>query len=373
MRLPLAFKLILVTICAALLNGCATVHYLSQAANGESDVLKRARPIDDVISDPATPIPLADKLRLAESLRAFAISDLKLPNNASYTRYADMGRPYVLWNIVSTPPLSLVPEQSCFPIVGCVAYRGYYDEAEAKSWAGEERGRGDDVFLYGVPAYSTLGWFADPLLNSTARYDEISLARLIFHELTHQVLYVKGDSAFNEAFATSVELEGIERWLAARNNPALTKAYHDAEARQHAFQAIMETTRDKLAAIYGSDESDSKKLAAKKTAQAELLMQYQALKASWGGYGGYDAWFSPVPNNAHFASLATYHALVPAFRELIRQKQGNMTAFYEEVKALAQKNRAARDEYLAALSVSAESREMQLQASSPVAPLPMLR
>ncbi|MBV8465263.1 MAG: aminopeptidase [Burkholderiales bacterium] len=373
MRISLVSKLFIIAVSTIVLNGCATVHYLSQAANGESDVLKRARPIDDVIADPATPLPLADKLRLAETLRAYAISELKLPDNASYTRYADLGRPYVLWNVVSTPALSLSPKQSCFPIVGCVAYRGYYVEGEARSWATDEKAHGDDVFMYGVPAYSTLGWFADPLLNSTARYDEISLARLIFHELAHQIVYVKGDSAFNEAFATSVELEGIERWLAMRNNPALTKAYQDGEVRQAAFQAMMQATRDQLAVIYAGHDPDEQKLAEKKAVQAALLARYQTLKASWGGFSGYDAWFAPMPNNAHFASLATYHALVPAFRELIREKNGDLPAFYAEVKTLAQKNGAARDKYLAALSVSAESRKMQLQSSSPAVLTSLLR
>ncbi|MBV8658948.1 MAG: aminopeptidase [Burkholderiales bacterium] len=335
------------------LAGCANLAYLSQAAQGEATVLKEARPIPEVIADPETPPTVAEKLKTAQEMRRFAVDELKLPDNNSYTRYTDTGRAYVLWNIVSTPALSLKPVESCFPIAGCLAYRGYYDEKEARAWAKARADLGEDVFLYGVPAYSTLGWFGDPLLNTTVRYGELSLGRLIFHELAHQVLYVKGDSAFNEAFATAVELEGIERWLARRNNPRLSEAYRKSEERQAAFMALMGEARGKLQVLYASTQTDAEKRAAKQHIQEETKAAYTALKATWGGYDGYDHWFDPVPNNAHMASLATYRRLVPAFRELICEHGGDFTAYYADVRILAQKNKAARDEALAALEIAA--------------------
>lgn len=342
-----------------LLAGCANIAYVGQAAGGQAEVMNRSRPIGEVIDDPDTPPALADKLRLARRIRAFAISALGLPDNASYTRYADLGRPYALWNVVSTPPLSLRPSESCFPIAGCLAYRGYYAEADAQRYADERRAAGEDVFLYGIPAYSTLGWFNDPLLNTTARYDETALARLIFHELAHQMVYVQDDSAFNEAFATAVELEGFERWLAERADPALEAGYRRAELRRAAFRALMEDGRRQLAAIYGSEAGEHEKLEEKGRVLAALGERYAALKAEWGGYLGYDYWFAPLPNNAHFASQSTYHDKVPAWRALFRSVGGDFPAFFAAARALAQKNKAARDETLAAVGVAAFSGERQ--------------
>ena len=346
-------------------TGCASVAFVGQAATGQAEVMNKARAIDEVLADPATTPETANKLRLAQRLREFAIRELKLPDNASYTRYADLGRPYALWNIVSTPPLSLKPQESCFPIAGCLSYRDYYSEAEAQQYAESRKALGEDVFLYGVPAYSTLGWFSDPLLNTTLRYDKAVLARLIFHELAHQQLYIKDDSGFNEAFATAVELEGYERWLAQEGDAAAREAYPRAEQRRQAFRRLMEQGRALLEAVYASEQADDAKRAAKVEIQAELALGYQALKAEWGGYLGYDAWFQPHPNNAHMASLATYHEKVPAFRALFRQLGGDFSAFYLAVRQLAEKNRAARDEALAALRSAAVIGETQHGATTP--------
>ncbi|WP_460536367.1 aminopeptidase [Chitinimonas naiadis] len=352
-------------VCLLSLSGCSSLAYLGQAANGQSEVLRNARPIDEVIADPATAPALADKLRLAQRLRLFAVQELKLPDNASYTRYADLGRPYALWNVVSTPALSLKPVLSCFPIAGCLAYRGYYSEADAKSYAAERRAAGDDVFLYGVAAYSTLGWFSDPLLNTTARYDEASLARLIFHELAHQLIYIKDDSAFNEAFATAVELEGYERWLRREGDERSLAGYQREEQQRQAFRQLMETGRRQLAELYEGAGSVVAKQQSKADIQAGLVQDYRNLKqalsaTSWG----YDQWFQPAPNNAHFVALATYHEKVPALRALFRQQGGDFAAFYEAVRLLGQKNRAARDETLAALTSVAVSGEKQRGATN---------
>jgi predicted aminopeptidase len=337
------------SIAAALLAGCTSLHYVGQAAGGEAAILASSRPIDDVLADPATPPALAKQLQLAQRLRAFAIAELKLPDNASYTRYADLGRPFALWNVVSTPALSLRPVESCFPIAGCLGYRGYYSRADAEHYADERRAAGDDVFLYGIPAYSTLGWFRDPLLNTTLQYGELSLARLVFHELAHQRVYVKDDSSFNEAFATAVEEEGLLRWLAQSNRPELIARFGNGQARQAQFMAMMQSTRQRLVALYAGPLSRSDKLAEKQRIQADALASYQALKAQWGGEGGYDLWFDPLPNNAHFASLSTYRDKVPAFRALLRAKGGDFAAFYDAVRALGDKSRSAREADLAAI------------------------
>jgi len=347
------------------MGGCSSLAYLGQAANGQSQVMRRARPMAEVIDDPATSPQLADKLRLAQRFRQFAVAELGLPDNASYTRYADVQRPYVLWNVVSTPALSLSPVQSCFPIAGCLAYRGYYAEADAARYASERRAAGDDVFMYGVAAYSTLGWFADPLLNTTARYDDASLARLIFHELAHQLIYVKDDSTFNEAFATAVELEGYERWLRQTGDAQQLARYQREEVQRAAFRNLMEQGRQRLRAIYADTADAADKQRRKAEALAALAEDYQALKRQLGAASwGYDAWFQPVPNNAHFVALATYHDKVPAFRVLFHKQGEDFAAFYAAVRTLAEKNRAARDEALAALTSIAGTDGQQYGATN---------
>jgi predicted aminopeptidase len=348
-----AFKYLAIGLTAVQLAGCGTLHYLNQAANGEAAVLKQARPMQEVIADPATAPSLSEKLKLAQRIRAFAVNELKLPDNASYTRYAELGREYVLWNVVSTPALSLHPVENCFPIVGCISYRGYYQEGEARQYADARRGQGEDVFMYGIPAYSTLGWFNDPLLSSTVRYGELALARLIFHELTHQLIYVQNDSSFNEALATAVEQEGIERWLEYEGKPALIARYRESEARQKAFDALMNEGRQQLAKVYASAEAQDAKLSAKVAVLGDLRQRYLALKQSWGGYAGFDGWFEPLPNNAHLASLSTYHAKVPALRELFRQQGSDFVAFYAAARALAAKPRPERDTAIEALAQDA--------------------
>lgn len=346
-------------MASLVLSGCASVAFVGQAANGQAEVMRKARLFDEVITDPTTAPELADKLKLAQTLRRFAIERLKLPENASYTRYADLGRPYALWNVVSTPPLSFKPIESCFPIAGCLAYRGYYREDEATAYANSRRALGEDVYLYGVPAYSTLGWFADPLLNTTARYDAGSLARLIFHELAHQVVYVKGDSAFNEAFATAVELEGYALWIAASGDDKQLQQHEYNEKRRAAFREMMAGAKQQLGSIYRSGMPDDDKRVAKAAALTQLAADYQTLKTQWRGFVGYDAWFQPTPNNGHFVSMATYYGLVPAFRQLFAQSGRDWNVFYDAVKTLAQKNEAAREESLAALNSAVVSGEKQ--------------
>lgn len=342
-------RLLSYLLLAMLLAGCATARYYGQAVGGALEVLNRSRYLDDVINDDATPPETVRRLKLARDIRHFASDSLGLPDNRSYLKYTDLGRRYLIWNVVATPELSLSPRLECFLVVGCLSYRGFFDEQDARAYALQRTTAGDDVFVYGIPAYSTLGWFYDPLVSTFLGYGELDLARLVFHELAHQLLYVKDDTAFNEAFATAVELEGARRWLAFRASPEHA-AIEQAEQRRHEFQALLRQTRERLLALYASPAGEAEKRQGKRQAFMALGEQYQAFKARWHGYGGYDHWFDPPPGNAHLTALATYHELVPAFTQLLREHGGDLPAFYRAAAALAARDRTERDAELQALT-----------------------
>lgn len=325
---------------AALLAGCASLHdgvgYYWQSISGHLRILQAARPVDDWLADPGTDATLRARLELAREIRHFAAERLALPDNASYTRYADLGRPFVVWNVFATPELSLQLRRWCFPVVGCVDYRGYYNRQEAERYAQTMRARGLEAYVGGVPAYSTLGWFADPLLNTFIRYPEAELARLVFHELAHQVVYVPGDTAFNESFATAVEEAGIERWIAARGDARLAGAYAAYVSRRRDFLDLLGRHRQQLRELYASDADDAAKRARKAEILASLRDEYANLKRDrWGGFAGYDRWFAQPLTNAHLSSVSTYTELVPAFRALLAREGGDLPRFYRAVRALA--------------------------------------
>ena len=236
------------------LSGCGTM-YLAQAAGGQFHVLKARRPIDKVVADPATPAPLRTRLEDVRAARDFAVTELHLPDNRSYRTYADIKRPYVVWNVVATPEFSVEPKHWCFPIAGCVAYRGYFKEKSARAFAASLSSKGFDVTVGGVPAYSTLGKFADPVLSSMMRYGDSELAAIIFHELAHQLLYVKNDTEFNEAFATTVEDAGLERWLKAQGHPDLMNEFLEESAQENAFVELFASGRERLKKLYASGVS----------------------------------------------------------------------------------------------------------------------
>jgi predicted aminopeptidase len=327
--------------------------YYVQAAQGEFSVLTEAKPIDDWLADPSVNDTLKTKLGKLKQIRAFAAQDLDLPNNGSFKTYADLKRPFVLWNVVATPALSLKPKQSCFPIAGCVDYRGYYSKEAAQEYATELRRENYDVQVAGVPAYSTLGWFNDPVLSTFIHYPEGELARLIFHELAHQTAYAQGDSQFNESFATAVEEVGVERWLAAHGDEKIRRAYVQYEGRKRDFLALLMAYRKKLEENYDRVASDDEKRKRKAEIFQELQRDYQVMKTtSWGGYTGYDRWFAEPLSNAHLAAVATYHDYVPAFRALLAREK-DFGKFYEAVRALASLDKSARHQQLVALAQSA--------------------
>jgi predicted aminopeptidase len=338
---------------AVLLGGCAAwtdgPAYYWQSMVGHLDLVRRARPLEAVIADPATAPALRTRLERAREIRAFASRELGLPDNGSYASYAALERTFVLWNVFATPELSLRLERWCFPVAGCVAYRGYYDRAAAEAYAARLRERGLETHVGGVPAYSTLGWFDDPLLSTFIAYPEGELARLVFHELAHQVLYVAGDTTFNESFATAVEEAGVERWLVRRADPGVEGAYREHARRRQAFVGLLRRAREALEAVYAADDGPAVKRAAKARILDALHADYASLKAAWGGDAGYDRFFEAGPTNPQLAAVGAYTDLLPAFRALLAQESGDLRRFYDAVRALAALPKAERDARLRAL------------------------
>ena len=319
----------------ALLSGCGTVSFYWQAINGQWELSSKSRPVEEVIGDPATGAQLRERLRLVQRIRAFASKELALPDNRSYKKYADINRPFVVWNVIAAHEFSTTPREWCFPFAGCVGYRGYFREEAAREFGDRLRERGFDVFVGGVPAYSTLGYLDDPVLNTFIGHPESEVARLIFHELAHQVVYAKGDSTFNESFATAVELEGVKRWIAATGSVLQQQAFDEAQIRKRGFLALAEKTRARLADLFDESLPEEEKRVRKQRVFADMREEYARLKEDWGGFSGYDAWFDQPVNNAQLASVVLYTQLVPGFQRMLARQRGELQAFYAEVRTLA--------------------------------------
>lgn len=331
---------------AAFVAGCSHVGYFVQAAQGQLSLLSEARPIDDWIANPDVEDKLKGKLARVKQIRGFAARELALPDNGTFTTYADLKRPFVMWNIVATPELSLKPLQWCFPVAGCVNYRGYYSKEDAQAYATELRAENYDVEVSGVPAYSTLGWFKDPVLSTFIQYPDGELARLVFHELAHQVVYVPGDSQFNESFAVAVEEAGVEHWMMLYGDDKMRAAYIAYEGRKRDFLTLLMKHRKALQENYDRDVSDDEKRKEKAAIFKALKEEYLVLKESWGGYAGYDRWFAEPLSNAHLSAIATYHDFVPGFKAMLAQ-QKSMSKFYEAVRQLAVLDKDERHRHLA--------------------------
>jgi predicted aminopeptidase len=346
-----ARRALLAAAAAGMLASCSSLNYYAQAAQGQLSLLSDARPVDDWLADTGTDARLRTRLATARQIRLYAVQALGLPDNNSYKNYAALKRPFVLWNVVATPELSLKPMQWCFPIAGCVDYRGYYSKEAAQAYARQLRAEGNDVQVGGVPAYSTLGWFNDPLISTFIHYPDAELARLIFHELSHQVVYVAGDSQFNESFASAVEEAGVERWLAAFGNPAMRENYARFTGRKHDFLKLLLKYRRALEQNYASKASIPEKRASKARLFQQLKDEYVVLKESWGGFKGYDRFFAEPLSNAHLASIATYEEFVPAFRALLARER-SFAKFYAAARELAELDRPERHRRLKLLGGS---------------------
>lgn len=310
------------------LTGCETLAYYAQAVTGQLGLLSRAQPLERLISDPATPAPLRERLAVARSIRDYAAKALSLPDNDSYRSYAELDRPYAVWNVVAAPEFSLEPLKSCFPVAGCVNYRGFFSQEAAEAYAARLKAQGNDVFVYGVAAYSTLGRFDDPILSTFIRYPDTELARLLFHELSHQVAYVKDDSTFNESFAVTVEREGVKRWLAASGRGDQLAAFLDVQRRNQAFMDLLDESRRRLKALYTAPLAPE---VARERKRQEMHALGERLKA-------YPRFAAVAPNNALLASFATYTQLVPGFQKLLAEEGGDLPRFYARVKQLAKDN-----------------------------------
>jgi len=336
-RPSLRLRLMLVVALSTLTGaaGCSPIGYYWQAMRGQMELVRKSRPIADVIADSATQPKLRETLRQVSVMRDFASRELALPDNGTYRRYADLGRAFVVWNVFAAEEFSTHAKEWCFPIAGCVGYRGYFSEAAARAFAQEQEKAGLDVYVGGVPAYSTLGWLDDPVLSTFIHYPSTELARLIFHELSHQVVYVKGDTTFNESFAVAVETEGVQRWVRAQGDAQMQAAFDQAQSRRHDFVDLVERTRANLDALYGEDGLEKAELRRRKAAVfADMRAEYALLKQAWGGFSGYDWWFAQSLNNAQLASVALYTQLVPAFQALLQAHDGDMRRFYAEVERI---------------------------------------
>ena len=327
--------------------GCSHLGYYLQSVEGQLALLQSRQEISAILADPATPAALKSRLERALKIRDFASSELKLPDNESYRSYADVRRPFVVWNVFATKEFSIKPERWCFPIAGCVGYRGYFSKAGADNFAAELRADGYDVHVGGVPAYSTLGWFNDPVLNTFVNYSDYEIARLIFHELGHQVMYVQGDTEFNESFATAVETEGITRWIERFGDDKMRAAFLLAQQRRAQFSELVMRHRHALGVLYQSKLAPADMRTRKAEMFAALKDDYAKLKQEWGGYAGYDR-FLDDPNNAKLASISFYSRLVPQFLQMLARLHGDLPAFYAEVKRLARMSQVARYKALGA-------------------------
>ena len=336
-------------------TGCAQLSYYAQATQGQLGLVASAKPIDQWLADPKVSDQLKQRLTRTQQIRKFAVQELDLPDNGSYTKYAELNRPYVVWNVIATPELSMKPVQWCFPIAGCVDYRGYYRKEDAQRFAHDLRSQGYEVRVSGVPAYSTLGWFNDPVLSTFIAYPEAEVARMLFHELAHQVAYAPGDTPFNESFATTVESIGVEQWLDKHGNPDSRERYREFRQRKRDFIDLLTQHRQRLEEVFATDIRDDEKRNQKALVITSLKQAYRQIKdEKWGGYSGYDQWFNEPITNAHFVLVATYEELVPAFQAL-HAKSGSMKKFYANVQAMAKQDKARRREQLAILLATPSS------------------
>jgi len=316
-------------LAAAVVAGCESISYYGQAVGGQLSLFARAKPVDDWLADPGTTPELRARLLKARGIREFASRTLGLPDNGSYQSYAELDRPYVVWNVYAAREFAVEAHQECFPFAGCVSYRGFFHEADAQKHAEGLRKEGYDVYVGGVLAYSTLGWFDDPLLSTFIRYPDSQVARLVFHELAHQVAYAKNDTTFNESFAVVVEEAGVRRWLEAEGRGAELESFLAAQARKREFAATVKAARERLARVYAAGLPRAELEAAKRAEFAALRARYGAIVPA-------------EPTNAFLVSVALYSDLVPAFERVLAGEGGDLRRFYERVRALAALDKGRR-------------------------------
>jgi Predicted aminopeptidase len=340
-------RLIVIAAVGLVLCACSGLRYYVQAARGQGELIAHRRALNELVRDPATDPKLAARLQLAQQARRFASQRLALPDNRSYTGYVELHRPYVVWNVFATPRYSVKAVPQCFPITGCVAYRGWFREADARADAARLQARGDDVWVGGVPAYSTLGWFADPILSSMLRWDDDELAGTIFHELAHQLIYVKGDTAFNESFATFVQTEGLREWRQSRGLPPQDEHVQKMDA---GFTRLVLDLRERLKALYASGVDEASMAAGKQREIEAFRTRYvQWRERDWPHDHRYDSWVAQPINNARLLPFGLYEQWTPAFAVLFQRAERQWPAFYASVRELARQPETQRQKSLRAL------------------------
>lgn len=343
-RVYLPRLLALMAFCV--LAGCQSAAYYAQAVQGQSAILLKRQPIPRLLARPDTAPELRARLEAVQRIRAFAASQLGLPVRRQYASYVELGRRYPVWSVTAAPELSLTPRTWCYWFVGCLSYRGFFAEATARRFAQRLEAEGNEVYLGGVMAYSTLGWFQDPVLSSFADLPEPELAELIFHELAHQVLYVPGDTEFNESLAVAVAEEGLRRY--SQEQGLDLGRLEQSRRRQREFVTLVLDYRQRLEGVLAAAPTSTEKRQAKAALYSALLRDYEALRRDWGGHAGYDAWFEGL-NNARLNSVATYYRLVPALRALLQEEGGDMARFLARCRALARLDIADRHRHLEVL------------------------
>lgn len=331
---------------AFLFASCSSINYYGEAINGHFEILHKAEPIDEVIARDTTSPELKNILQNIQEARTFAAKELLLPDNGSYSRYADIGRECVTWNVIAAEEFSVDPHEWCFPVAGCVSYKGFFERSKAKQYAEELSEQGLDIYVAGASAYSTLGWFDDPVLSTMLSRTEAHYVSILFHELAHQKLYIENDTAFNEAFATSVAEEGIKRWFARSGNSDAYQEFLISQQRSREFNDLILSAREKLKFLYQQKLSPDRMRSQKQEIFHQLKLDYRELKEHWGGDDRYDVWMSKKLNNAHLALVATYNDLVPIFRLMLLQSKGNLNAFYDRVISISSKPYEKRHQVL---------------------------
>ena len=336
MRSVFLKKLSFIAVSVISISACEHLDYYSRSIAGQWEIISNSKPIEEILLDENVPESVKEKLSPINEIRNFAIEDLKLPENDSYLSYADINREYVVWNIIATPTLSLEPVQWCFPIAGCLDYRGFFNKDDAINQANLLREQGNDVFIGGVTAYSTLGWFDDPVLNTMLKKDLNYLIKVIFHELAHQKIYIRNDTEFNEAFAETVAITGTRKWLSTFRSKFELEEFNRKQNAEDSFVSIVLNARKKLENNYNSGLPDQLKLQIKTRVMAEMREDYKSTWSSHDYETNYDEWFGNEINNAKITAVVTYRNLIPGFIQLLEYSGNNFDSFYRIVQAMEQ-------------------------------------
>lgn len=336
----------IIIVATATLTGCESVSYYSQVISGQMTILNKRQPINELLAEPMTPGTLKAQLHCVLDIRKFAKNELGLPVKGQYLSFADLERPFAVWNVFAAPEFSLTPKSWCHPVVGCTSYKGYFSKNNAYNYAKRLSDQGYDVFISGVVVYSTLGWFDDPVLNTFVFRKEIKLAALIFHELAHQLIYVVNDTAFNESFATFVEQEGVRRWVSYRDDPDAFQEYETDYIRRQQFVQLIRKYHHQLELLYTKDLSQPDKRREKSFIFDKLRSEFMQTRDKWQGYSGYDNWFRHPLNNAQLTTVILYNDLVPAFAAILQDSGNDLALFYRTCQHLSKKPKEERQAVL---------------------------